>query len=177
MLPVAVVSVGESRSLVKNAGWPLCLAAASLRFHGYLLWAPLFCFNDAKRTRGMKHNRIWMSLTGLRNTLTPDVQMQTVAAEWGRGWKRIIHLFSTAGLSRSPSQLRFITQDQKRCSFIWNRSLPANHLGWHTVLNEIALKAVWEEAADINNKQTVFELTEALRPKSQRGFRIHVSVV
>lgn len=35
--------------------------SASLRFHDYLLWTPLFCFNDAKRTRGMKQNRIWTS--------------------------------------------------------------------------------------------------------------------
>ena len=57
--------------------------SASLRFHDYLLWTPLFCFNDAKRTRGMKQNRIWSSLTAeRRNTLTPDALRPTVAADY-----------------------------------------------------------------------------------------------
>lgn len=81
--------------------------------------------------------------------------LQTLA---DRLWLQIIHLFSTL---ETTSQLNFITQDQTRCSFIWNQSLPANHLGWHGVLNEITLKAVWEEAADINNKKTLFEFLEA----------------
>lgn len=82
--------------------------------------------------------------------------LQTLA---DRLWLQIIHLFFST--LETTSQLNFITQDQTRCSFIWNQSLPANHLGWHGVLNEITLKAVWEEAADINNKKTLFEFLEA----------------